>query len=112
MAINGDKLSKKVVVEMISDLCVSFKIEEKLLDRYSFELSAGQIQRFALIRNILVKPDFLVLDEPISSLDPYNAELFLNLLMSYREHNKIGILFISHNKNLLSGITNNVIELK
>jgi ABC-type dipeptide/oligopeptide/nickel transport system ATPase subunit len=112
LLINNKKIQKCDAVESIAVLCSSFKIDLQLLDRYPFELSAGQIQRFALIRNILVKPDFLVLDEPISSLDPYNAELFLKLLLSYRERNRIGILFISHNKNLLYKLTNSVIELK
>lgn len=97
--------------ELIKYQCGLFKLDLTLLDRYPFELSAGQIQRFSLIRNLLVKPDFIVLDEPTSSLDPYNSKLFLNILEKYLAENIISILFISHKKSLLTSLTNIIYEL-
>ena len=106
-----DKYTNKDMDELLKAQCSLFKLEPILLDRFPFELSAGQIQRFALIRNFLVKPDFIVLDEPISSLDPYNSKIFLDILEEYFNENILSILFISHKKTLLKNITDNIIEL-
>jgi len=106
-----DKYNNEDMNELLKAQCSLFKLEPTLLDRYPFELSAGQIQRFALIRNFLVKPDFIVLDEPISSLDPYNSNLFLDIIEQYLNENIISILLISHKKTLLKNITDNIIEL-
>ena len=44
-------------------------------------LSGGQIQRLSIIRALLVKPDILLLDEPISSIDPESGKIILERLL-------------------------------
>ncbi len=45
--------------------------------RFPFELSAGQIQRFSLIRTFMLNPEFVLLDEPTSSLIPSTRHRYL-----------------------------------
>jgi len=66
------------------------------LDRYPFELSGGQLQRISILRSMLLDPQFLVADEPVSMLDvSVRADIIRMLLEQTREHHA-SLVFISH----------------
>lgn len=64
--------------------------------RYPHELSGGQSQRIATIRAMLLEPDFLVADEPVSMLDVSVRADILNQLLDLRDTFGMAILFITH----------------
>jgi len=98
-------------LDAIEPLCGWMNLEPGLLDRYPFELSAGQIQRFALIRVFMLKPEFVVLDEPTSSLDPINQMEILNRILEWRRQHGLAGLFIAHSRRLLETVADRVVEL-
>ena len=70
---------------------------EEYADRYPHELSGGEQQRVVLIRSMLVEPDLILADEPVSALDPSLGIALLDLMLELQEIFETSYLFISHN---------------
>lgn len=66
------------------------------LGRYPHELSGGQLQRISILRSMLLRPLFLVVDEPVSMLDVSVRADIINMLVDLCDKRKTAILFISH----------------
>lgn len=72
------------------------KPAEEYLERFPHELSGGQRQRVAIARAIVLKPKFIVADEPVSMLDVSIRAGVMNLMLELREKYKMPFLFITH----------------
>ncbi|MGB4579613.1 MAG: ATP-binding cassette domain-containing protein [Methanoculleus sp.] len=69
-----------------------------LADRYPGTLSGGEQQRVALARAVAVKPDILLLDEPLSALDPVTQEKFIDDLRRLHREDGFTIVQVSHSR--------------
>ncbi|MCB2087600.1 MAG: ATP-binding cassette domain-containing protein [Sphingomonadaceae bacterium] len=77
----------------------------KLLDRWPATLSGGEARRVAIGRALLSSPDFLLLDEPLASLDQPRGEEILRLIERIRDELTIPILLVSHDPAEVARLT-------
>jgi ABC-type dipeptide/oligopeptide/nickel transport system ATPase subunit len=97
--------------QRIARMCESMNLQQSMALRFPFELSAGQIQRFALIRTFMLDPEFVLLDEPTSSLDPINQAQILDLIQGWRRNHGLAALIIAHSQRLLAKMCDRILSL-
>ena len=89
-----DKFNSAKYSEIL-ELCEIKHIEKRLLS----ELSGGERQKVFIAKSLIVEPDFLILDEPTTGIDPQYKVKFWELLKRLNKENKIGVIIISHDSH-------------
>lgn len=103
------KLAKGTeVTEKIIDILYKVGLTESHLYRYPHEFSGGQRQRIAVARALVLNPDFVVLDEPTSSVDVSVRAQLLNLLQDLQKDFNLTYLFVSHDLSVVECISDRV----
>ena len=92
---------KENVSEAITKLLDQVGLSSDYVNRYSHEMSGGQLQRVGIARAIALNPSLVVADEPVSALDVSIQAQIINLMMDFREKIGITFLFISHDMSIV-----------
>jgi len=82
------------------------------LNKYPYQLSGGQAQLVCLMRNLVIKPDLFLLDEPFSSLDFQTAISLLKVFMQVWMKTKVTTLFVSHDIDSAIFLSQKIVLLK
>lgn len=84
---------------------------QDFVDRPYLQLSGGERQRVALAQALIGEPKILLLDEPLSGLDPAQQEKMVHIIQSIQQKLNIAVLFTAHDMNPLLGVMQQVIYL-
>lgn len=100
--------AKGEVRERINDIIRVVGLNKEDLKKYPHEFSGGGRQRIVIARALVGEPDFIIADEPTSSLDVSIQAQILNLLKELKNNFNLTMLFISHNLSVINFISNRV----
>jgi len=86
-------------------------LDPAYMDRYPHQFSGGQRQRVGIARALAVRPEFIVADEAVASLDVSIQAQILNLFMKLREEFSLSYLFVSHSIGVVKHISDRVMVM-
>ncbi len=89
------------VKDKVDEVMLQVGVEPSWATRYPHEFSGGQRQRISIARALMVDPEFIVADEPVSALDVSIQAQILNLLMEAQEKRGLTYLFITHDLSVV-----------
>lgn len=98
--------------EVSDEMIESMGIKEEWLNRWPSELSGGELQRFCVLRALSPKTKFLIADEMTTMLDAITQAQIWNVVIDYCKKNSIGLIVISHDKDLVNIVCDRVINLE
>lgn len=100
--------NKKTARQVVYETLLSVGLKENDFYKYPHEFSGGQRQRIGIARALILKPEVIILDEPVSSLDVSVQAQILNLLKDLQKKFDLTYLFIAHNLNVVRFFCNKV----
>lgn len=101
-------LNKNGIDKLIKDTIKQVGMDENSLYLYPHEFSGGQRQRIAIARALILNPQFIVADEPVSALDVSIQAQIINLLKELKEKFNLTFLFISHDLSVIKYLSDRV----
>jgi len=102
------QLSSKQRKQKVRDTLQKVGLQQEHQYRYPHMFSGGQRQRIAIARAIILEPNIIIADEPLSALDVSIQAQILNLLQSLQEEMGISFIFISHDLNVVEHIADTI----
>ena len=100
LVING-MTYKELINQKVYDILETVGLVREHADRYPHEFSGGQRQRIGIARAVIMQPEMIIADEPISALDVSIQAQVINLLNDLRESMGLTVLFIAHDLSVV-----------
>ncbi len=100
LVFNGDT-DKDYINEKVYEILETVGLVREHADRYPHEFSGGQRQRIGIARAVIMQPEMIIADEPISALDVSIQAQVINLLNDLRDRLGLTILFIAHDLSVV-----------
>ncbi len=87
-------------------------LSAEAMDRFPHEFSGGQRQRIGIARALMMRPDMLIADEPVSALDMTVQAQVLQLLEDVRRRMNLAMIFITHDMRVAAAICHRVMVMR
>ncbi|PKN77119.1 MAG: dipeptide/oligopeptide/nickel ABC transporter ATP-binding protein [Deltaproteobacteria bacterium HGW-Deltaproteobacteria-10] len=101
----GDRNSRR---ESVIELMAKVGLSAEQAGRYPHEFSGGQRQRIGIARALILRPEMIVADEPVSALDVSIQAQILNLLKDLKQEYGLTYLFVSHDLNVIRHMSDRI----
>ena len=101
---------KKDFENELFELLPKLNLDKELLNKKTYQLSGGQLQRCSILRAILQKPDLLLVDEPTSALDNIISYDVMKLLITLLD--RCAILLVTHDLDMAKWCSDKIIRLE
>lgn len=104
-------LSKEERKKVVLAIMEKVGLRPEFYDRYPHMFSGGQRQRIAIARGLMLNPDIVIADEPVSALDVSVRAQVLNLMMDLQQNLGLSYIFISHDLSVVEHIADEVMVM-
>jgi len=105
------KLNSRQRLDKIKETLIKVGLSTEHRHHYPHMFSGGQRQRIAIARAIILQPEIIIADEPLSALDVSVKSQILNLLQSLQEDMGVSYIFISHDLRVVEHLADDVIVM-
>lgn len=101
-------LKKEEITKIVEEKIEKVGLDKSALNLYPHEFSGGQRQRIAIARSLILNPEFIIADEPVSALDVSIQAQIINLLKQLKEDFSLTFLFISHDLSVIKYLSDRI----
>jgi peptide/nickel transport system ATP-binding protein len=105
---HNKSISAQAAKDKVAEVMQQVGVDPAWAGRYPHEFSGGQRQRISIARALMVDPEFIVADEPVSALDVSIQAQILNLMMEAQEKRGLTYMFITHDLSVVKHISTRV----
>ena len=103
-----DGMKKKEAEAKVQEMMETVGLDTRFENAYPNELDGGRRQRIGITRALILKPDFIICDEPVSALDVSIQAQILNLMQDLQEQLGLTYIFVTHDLSVVKHISNKI----
>lgn len=103
--------SREERLSKVKEVMKQVHLDKELMKRHPYDVSGGQRQRAAIARALITEPDFIIADEPLSSLDVPTAAEIVHLLREIHDNRQLTMILISHDIPMVEHVCDRIVSM-